>query len=39
VGSVPPSACPHGLPTGATVDVSLIIEAVDHALNGCTTAD
>jgi len=36
LGTAQPSACPNGVPAGATVDVSLIIEAVDNALNGCS---
>jgi len=35
LGNTQPSACPHGVPSGADVDVALIIEAVNHALNGC----
>ena len=30
-----PSACTHGIPDGAVVDIALIIQAVNHALNGC----
>lgn len=29
-----PGSCPSGVPAGATVDVSLIITAVNHALSG-----
>src|SRR5262249_50117501 len=28
-------ACPRGVPAGAAVDVSLVVTAVNHALNGC----
>jgi len=35
VGTAPPSACPHGVPSGAHVDVALLIKAVNSALNGC----
>lgn len=35
LGNAPPSACPHGVPSGASVDVALIIQAVNNALNGC----
>jgi hypothetical protein len=30
-----PSVCPHGIPIGAEVDIALIIQAVNHALNRC----
>jgi hypothetical protein len=30
-----PESCPSGVPAGATVDVSLVLTAVNHALNGC----
>ena len=36
LGTAQASACPHGIPTGTSVDVSLIIRAVDHALSGCS---
>jgi hypothetical protein len=36
LGNAQASACPHGVPTGAEVDVTLIIQAVNHALNGCS---
>jgi hypothetical protein len=29
------SACQHGVPDGAEVDVALILQAVNDALNGC----
>ena len=35
LGTARASACPHGVPSGADVDVALIIEAVNVALNGC----
>jgi sugar lactone lactonase YvrE len=35
LGNAQPSACPHGVPRGAEVNVALIIQAVNHALNGC----
>jgi len=35
LGNTEPSACPHGIPGGAEVNVALIIQAVNHALNGC----
>jgi hypothetical protein len=35
LGSADNSACPHGIPAGTTVDVSLIIQAVNNALTGC----
>ncbi len=35
LGSVPLSACPHGLPDGAPVTVALLIQAVNNALGSC----
>jgi hypothetical protein len=35
LGTAQSSACPHGVPSGAGVDVALIIQAVNVALNGC----
>jgi hypothetical protein len=35
LGTVQPSACPHGIPSGAQVDIALIIQAVNNALNDC----
>jgi hypothetical protein len=35
LGNASPSACPHGIPSGTTVNVALIIQAVNNALNGC----
>ena len=35
LGNALPSACPHGVPSGAEVNVALIIQAVNNALNGC----
>ena len=35
LGNAQPSACPSGIPPGAEVNVALIIEAVNKALNGC----
>jgi len=29
------SACPQGLPNGSTVDIALIVRAVNNALHGC----
>ena len=37
LGTAQPSACPHGVPSGAEVNVALIIQAVNKALNGCST--
>jgi len=31
--SAQPTACPHGIPSGRGVDITLIIEAVNNALN------
>jgi hypothetical protein len=35
LGTAQPSACAQGVPSGAAVDVALIIQAVNSALNGC----
>jgi hypothetical protein len=35
LGNAQPSACPHGVPSGTEVDIALIIQAVNNALNGC----
>lgn len=35
LGNAQPSACSHGVPSGAEVDIALIIEAVNNALSGC----
>jgi len=35
LGTAQPSACPHGIPGGAEVDVALIVQAVNDALSGC----
>jgi photosystem II stability/assembly factor-like uncharacterized protein len=35
LGNAQVSACPHSIPSGAAVNVALIIQAVDNALNGC----
>jgi trimeric autotransporter adhesin len=35
LGSAQPAACAYGIPDGATVDIALIIQAVNHALSGC----
>ncbi len=39
LGSADPSACPNGIPPGSTVDITLIIQAVNNALVApqCTT--
>ena len=38
LGNEPASSCPHGVPSGATVDVALIIQAVKNTLAGCPEA-
>jgi hypothetical protein len=38
LGNADAAACPYGIPSGAQVDVALILQAVNNALNGCTTA-
>ena len=35
LGTALASACPHGVPGGAAVDIALLIEAVNNALGGC----
>jgi hypothetical protein len=35
LGNVQPSACPHGVPSGSSVDITLIIKAVGYALTSC----
>lgn len=35
LGNAPLSACPSGVPSGREVDITLIVEAVNNALNGC----
>jgi hypothetical protein len=36
LGNADATACPNGIPSGAQVDVALILTAVNHALNGCS---
>jgi hypothetical protein len=35
LGSAQPSACPHGVSSRSAVDIALIVQAVNNALNGC----
>jgi hypothetical protein len=35
LGTAQPSACPQGIPSGDEVTISLIIQAVNRALDGC----
>jgi predicted outer membrane repeat protein len=35
LGNADATACPNGIPSGAQVDVALILTAVNNALNGC----
>jgi len=35
LGTAQSSTCSHGIPSGGSVDITLIIQAVDNALNGC----
>jgi hypothetical protein len=35
LGTAQPSACLHGVPSGADVNVALIIQAVNNALSDC----
>ena len=36
LGTVPRSACPHGVPSGVEGDITFLIQAVNNALNGCS---
>jgi CSLREA domain-containing protein len=38
LGKTQPSACPHGVPDGAEVNVTFLVQAVNIALNGCSSA-
>ncbi len=35
LGNVESAACAHGIPSGATVNIALIVQAVRNALTGC----
>jgi hypothetical protein len=35
LGTADESACSQGIPSGAPVDVSLIVRAVNNSLTGC----
>ena len=35
LGSAQASACPHGIPSGAEVDIAVILQAVNDALTNC----
>jgi N-acetylneuraminic acid mutarotase len=35
LGSADASACPHGIPSGVSVDITVIIQAVGYALTNC----
>ena len=35
LGDAQPSACPLGVPNGTEVNIAVILQAVNHALNGC----
>ena len=35
LGNAQVSDCPHGVPSGTEVDIALILQAVNNALNGC----
>jgi hypothetical protein len=39
LGSADASACPNGIPSGDSVDIALIIQAVNNALNDCPMAN
>lgn len=36
LGSTQSSACPHGVPSGRPVDITLIVEAVNNSLSECS---
>jgi CSLREA domain-containing protein len=36
LGNTTDAACPNGIPSGAEVNITLIIKAVNNALNGCS---
>ncbi len=36
LATLPQSACAQGLPAGATVDIVMLVHAVDNAISGCT---
>ena len=38
LGNADATACPNGIPSGAQVDVALILTAVNNALSGCGEA-
>jgi len=38
LGNTLPSACAHGIPDGAVLDIALLIRAVNDALGGCQVA-
>jgi len=38
LGTAQPSACPNGVPSSSEVNVAVIIQAVNNALNGCSAA-
>jgi hypothetical protein len=35
LGNADPSACAPGVPSGVEVNITLIVQAVNNALNGC----
>jgi hypothetical protein len=35
LGTAQASACPHGVPSGAEVNVAVVVQAVNAALRGC----
>jgi len=35
LGTAQPSACLRGVPSGTGVNVALIVQSVNNALNGC----
>lgn len=37
LGNAQPAACPNGIPAGRSVNVALVIQAVNNELHGCAT--
>jgi hypothetical protein len=37
LGTAPASNCPHGVPPDATIDITLVVQAVAHGLDNCPT--
>jgi len=37
LGTAQSSSCPHGIPSGAEVDIAFILRVVSNALRGCAS--